>query len=153
MLPSKSLRDLLQFGSLVIQLGLILLALWRFHIEYVQRFEYLLPLIFFGFIINHFIPRRFRHGFFLALSLLGIVIVLPFPLGVILIALGLGLIGLCHLPISLGARVALVLLATAGLAALRAGWLSTPQLDQVQQVVLPVLAAMFMFRLAIYLYE
>ena len=40
--------------------------------------------------------------------------------GLTLIGLGLGLIGLCHLPIRFGARVALIVVAGAGLAFLRA---------------------------------
>jgi hypothetical protein len=96
---------------------------------------------------------RHRRKFFLALSIAGIVAVLPFPHSVILVAIGLSLIGFCHLPISLRARVTLIILAGAALAAVRAGWLTSPTVDKLQQVILPVLASMFMFRLAIYLYD
>jgi D-alanyl-lipoteichoic acid acyltransferase DltB (MBOAT superfamily) len=145
--------EYLGFVSRVAQLGLIVLALSRFRIEDSQGFQHLLPLIFFGFIIHHLLPKRYRRAFFLALSLAGIMLVLPFPHSVVLIAMALGLVGLCHLPISLRARVGLILLTGVTLAAVRAGWLTTPTLDAFQQVILPVLAAMFMFRLAIYLYD
>jgi hypothetical protein len=142
-----------RFFSISAQLGVVVLALWRFRIETGQGFQYLLPLIFFGFIIHHLLPERYRRTFFLALSLAGIMVVLPFPHSLVLIAMALGLVGLCHLPISLRARVCLILLTAVTLVAVRAGWLTTPTLDAFQQVILPVLAAMFMFRLAIYLYD
>src|SRR5215813_12624852 len=101
------------------QLGLVLFALWRFGIVAAQGFTHLLPLIFGGFIIHHLLPMRQRRKFFLALSIAGIVAVLPFPHSLVLLAVGLGLIGLCHLPISLRARVILIALAGTGLAAVR----------------------------------
>lgn len=141
------------FISLAAQLGLVLIALWRFRIEEGQGFMYLLPLIFGGFVVHHLLPPRLRRWFFLALSIAGIVVVLPFPHSFVLVAIGLGLVGLCHLPVSLRSRAGLIVLAAATLAAVRAGWFTSPIVNEYQQVILPVLAAMFMFRLAIYLYD
>ncbi len=141
------------FAFLAFQLGVVLLALWRFRIEADQGFTYLLPLIFGGFIVHHFLPACHRRKFFLALSFAGIFAVLPFWHGLVLIALGLGLIGLCHLPVSFRVRAGLIVFVAATLAAVRARWLTTPLVNELQQLVLPVLAAMFMFRLAIYLYD
>ena len=124
MRPFINVGEGFRFISIVIQLGLIVLALWRYRIETSQRFQYLLPLIFFGFIVHHLLPERYRRAFFLALSLAGIMLVLPFPHSLVLIAMALGLVGLCHLPISLRARVGLILLTGVTLAAVRAGWLS-----------------------------
>jgi hypothetical protein len=135
------------------QLGLVLLALWRFQIEDTRGLPKLLPLIFFGFAIHCFLPMRYRRAFFLTLSFGGILIVLPFPHSLILIATGLVLIGICHLRIPFKARVFLVGLLGFGLASIRAGWISNPALDKFQQVILPVLGAMFMFRLAIYMHD
>ncbi|MCI0599704.1 MAG: hypothetical protein L0Y60_09300 [Beijerinckiaceae bacterium] len=70
-----------------------------------------------------------------------------------MVAIGLGLIGLCHLPFPLRARAGLIVVAAAALALVRAGWLTSPAANEFQEVILPVLAAMFMFRLAIYLYD
>ena len=141
------------FISLTVQLGLVLLALSRFRIEEGQGFMNLLPWIFGGFIVHHLLLARHRQWFFLALSITGIFAVLPFWHGLVLVAIGLGLIGLCHLPLSFRARAGLVVLAAAALAAIRAGWITTPVVNELQEVVLPVLASMFMFRLAIYLYD
>jgi hypothetical protein len=143
----------LDFIFIAAQLGLVLLALWRFNIEAGQGFMHLLPVIFGGFVIHHLLPARHRQKFFLALSITGIVVVLPFFHGVVLVAIGLGLIGLCHLPVLLRTRVGLIIFAAAILATVRTGWLDIPVVNAFQEVVLPVLAAMFMFRLAIYLYD
>jgi D-alanyl-lipoteichoic acid acyltransferase DltB (MBOAT superfamily) len=78
--------------------------------------------------------------------------VLPFPHNVVLVAIGGGLVGVCHLPAPFSVRVGLLLLIGSGLALVRGGWLQG-LFGGVEQVVLPVLAAMFMFRLAIYLYD
>jgi len=66
-----------------------------------------------------------------------------------LIGIGIGLIGMCHLPFSFAARVTLVLLAGALLAFLRVDPIHTPYLS----AIWPVLGSMFMFRLIVYLYD
>ena len=89
---------------------------------------------------------------FLLLSLVSIQLILGTALGAVLIALGLALFGICHLPLPFRLRVLLLLLAGAALAAVRAGWIVTPW-PNLPTFVLPILGAMFMFRLAIYLYD
>ncbi|MBM4262664.1 MAG: hypothetical protein FJ145_14690 [Deltaproteobacteria bacterium] len=59
------------------------------------------------------------------------------------------LITICHLPFSMRARVGLLLCATALLALLRVGWLPAPW----SPAIWPILGAMFMFRLMIYVYD
>ena len=66
-----------------------------------------------------------------------------------MIGIGLGLIGLCHLPIRFGARVGLVAVAGAGLAFLRAHSQWFPDVTEMWVI----LGSMFMFRLMIYLYD
>ena len=70
--------------------------------------------------------------------------------GLVVIVAGLVLFGLCHLPIAFRMRVALVLLATAGLACVRAGWIPA---DSNTLSAIAVVGALFMFRLIIYLYD
>ena len=79
-----------------------------------------------GFAIQYFLPLAVRSGFFLCLSLASILLVLGFDAGTWLIALGLGLIVIVHLPISMTARILFVLVAGGLLAALRAGWAAVP---------------------------
>ena len=73
-------------------------------------------------------------------------------LGAIVLVAGMILIGICHLPIAFKWRVAIIIAVMAVCASLRAGWLTTP-MPTIGSVAIPVLAAMFMFRLAIYLYD
>lgn len=141
------------FFSLTIQLGLVLLALWRFGIEESYGLPRLLPLIFIGFIVHSLLPPRYRRPFFLALSFAAIAVILPFPYSLLLVGIGLGLVGICHLPISFRARVGLIVFVAATLASVRAGWVDGLGLGEFPSIVLPVLGAMFMFRLAIYLYD
>ena len=59
-------------------------------------------------------PLHLRQPFFLLLSFAAVGVVFGFPHNVGLIVLGLGLVGICHLPIPFGARVGM-LLGVAGL--------------------------------------
>ena len=102
-----------------------------------------------GFIVHHVLPTQWRLSFFAALSLLGIAVVVT-PLNAVwLIGCGLVLIALCHLPVRFGLRVALLLLAGCALAALRTAPVTGPW----PQALWPLLGSMFMFRLAVYLYD
>jgi hypothetical protein len=138
-----------KFLSIVVQLGLLVLVIRLFHLENQAFYESFMLLTFCGFLVHYFLPSQYRLPFFLLLSLAAIVGILGFGNGVWLIGIGLGLIGICHLPVSYNARVALLLVAGALLVALRAGWIQAPWLD----VIWPVLASMFMFRLIVYTYD
>src|SRR6266487_4581836 len=137
---------LAQFLAVVAQFGLITLVVsdWQLETLSVSR---LMDLAFVGFIIHHLLPFRFRLPFFAMLSLVAVVFGLhetgaktflaglagrvplaDFPLGnflyrlipgLSLVGVGLGLIGICHLPIPLGAGVAVLAWAGAGLLLLR----------------------------------
>src|SRR5690554_3569500 len=104
------------------QLGLVLLVLHTYQIEQTFGLLELTPLLFGGFIAHALLPLRYRLPFFLALSMGAIALVLGALQGAGLIALGLGLIGLCHLPVAFRLRVALVVVVGAILVAVRAGW-------------------------------
>jgi hypothetical protein len=69
--------------------------------------------------------------------------------GLTLIGIGLGLIGICHLPIRFAARVALVAVAGAALVFLRTHSQWFPDVTEMWVI----LGSMFMFRLTIYLYD
>ncbi len=138
-----------QFLSVVAQLGLLVLVLREFRLENQALYHNLMLLTFYGFLIHYFLPSRYRLPFFLLLSLAAIAGILGFVNGVWLVGIGLGLVGICHLPVSYGARVALLLGAGAALVTLRVGWIEASWLE----VIWPVLASMFMFRLIIYVYD
>jgi hypothetical protein len=142
------LIDASQFVGVALQLALLLAVTMLYRIEIQRGFAIVAVLIFVGFMIHTWLPFRWRLPFFLGLTVTAIGFLLR-ENGFWFLAIGLGLLGLCHLPISWSIRLGLVLFATAGLAVLQAGFVHTPW----AQTVIPVLAAIFMFRLALYLYD
>ena len=136
------------FLVVVVQLALVLLVIRGFRLEEASGLLRLLPLVFGGFVVHALLPLPWRQPFFLVLSLAAIVLLFQAN-ALWLVGLGLGLIGLCHLPVPFAARVGLVVAAGGLLVALRAEWIATDW----AVLVLPILGAMFMFRLMIYLYD
>src|SRR5262245_2559838 len=131
-----------QFLAIVVQFGLIVLVVHQWRLESVTLSR-VMQLAFVGFIIHHLLPLRFRLPFFAALSLVAVItgvgqigpvviagwihgkstlngVLYQLVPGLTLIGVGLGLMGLCHLPIRFAARVGLVAVAGAGLVFLRA---------------------------------
>lgn len=144
-----------RWGLLIvsIQVALVLLAVYRFRIVENFGFTDIVPLVMAGYLIHAVLPMRYRQTFFLLLSLAAIMIILPFPYNVILIFSGLGIIGICHLPIPYVARVVLLLMVAVVLAMLRNGWNVFPEAHDLATLVIPTLGALFMFRLIIYMYD
>jgi hypothetical protein len=163
--------ELAQFLAVVAQFGLVVLLVQYWQLESLS-FSRLMQLAFVGFVIHHLLPLRFRLPFFAMLSMLATIIVVGqmgpktwvagltgrmsindflyhLVPGLALVGIGLGLIGLCHLPIRFGMRVGLVAAAGAGLALLRAHRQWFPDVTEMWVV----LGSMFMFRLSIYLYD
>lgn len=137
------------FLVVTLQLGLVLFAMHLFQIETATGFNRLFPIIFGGFIVHAWLPKALRMPFFVALSGAGIVTIFGFSNTAWLVGIGLVLMAMCHLPIAKWMRVTLVTLAGAGLTALRAGYWETSW----SVAILPVLGSMFMFRIALYLYD
>ncbi len=138
----------LEFLAIAVPLALIVLVIREFQLES-GGFIYLSTLTLFGFVINSFLPLRYRLPFFVLLSLAGVAVVLGLTTGAWLIGIGLLLIGICHLPVAFGARVALLLIAGASLILLRVGVMPVPW----SAAIWPILGSMFMFRLIIYMYD
>ncbi len=138
-----------RFLSIAVQLGLLVFVVRLFRLENQAVYHNLMLLAFYGFLVHYFLPSHYRLPFFLLVSLAAIAGILGFINGIWLIGIGLGLIGICHLPVSYNARVAILLVAGAALVALRAGWIQGSWLE----VIWPILASMFMFRLIIYMYD
>ena len=101
------LRGQAPFLAVAIQFGLIVLLVHGFHLESLT-FARLMVLTFAGFFIHHYLPLRFRLPFFALLSLAGTMAVAHMQMGLVLVAIGMVLIGVCHLPIRYWARVALI---------------------------------------------
>jgi hypothetical protein len=147
--PSEVERpDVSKFSALMLQLAAVVWVANRFQIES-KAFRELLMLTVAGFAIHYFLPLRHRLPFFLLLSVAGIVLVLgPVQAGWLL-AVGLALVGLAHLPIRFGARVGLLLAVGALLFLARPGRFDVPW----SAAVWPILASMFMFRMIVYMYD
>ncbi len=128
--------------------GVLITAIYLFRIE-TRGFLYLTIYAFGGFLVHSQLPLRWRLPFFALLSLGGLFVVLDPPNALWLIGSGLGLIGICHLPIPFAGRAALLLAAGAGLAAMRGGWLES----FIPNGIWPILGSIFMFRLIVYLYD
>jgi D-alanyl-lipoteichoic acid acyltransferase DltB (MBOAT superfamily) len=137
-----------EYLLILFQLAIVTLLLRQFHIES-SAFLQLALVAFGGFAIHALLPLQHRLPFFLLLSLVAIIVTLGFANGASLLAIGLLLIGICHLPLSFRFRGLLILAVVALLVAWRAKWMDGP----VSDAVWPILGSMFMFRLIVYLYE
>jgi hypothetical protein len=138
-----------QFLAVGVQFGLLVLAVRQFHLENQAFYHNVMFLAFFGFLLHYCLPLRYRLWFFILLSVAALGGILGLVNTAWLLGIGLALIGLCHLPISYHGRVGALLAAGAVLVALRAAWIDGSWLD----VIWPILASMFMFRLIIYVYD
>lgn len=141
-----------EFLILAVELALVLLLIQFYRLEENLGLLRILPVVFVGFVIHAWTPPRWRMPLFLAISISAFVVMLS-PLQTAgLIAIGCVLVAICHLPVGWGARVGLLVAAGAALAAIRAEWIPIPW-KTIPTIVLPVLGAMFMFRLIVYMYD
>ncbi|MEF8699893.1 MAG: hypothetical protein V5B33_11365 [Candidatus Accumulibacter sp. UW20] len=138
----------LDFVTVALQLGLVLLLLRQFQIES-AAFRLLSVLAFAGFVVHAFLPLSARLPFFAGLSLLSIPLTLGLVNGAWLVGIGFVLIAVCHLPVSFRVRGSLLLLLGAVLILQRARLLPTPW----SEAIWPILGSMFMFRLIVYFYD
>jgi D-alanyl-lipoteichoic acid acyltransferase DltB (MBOAT superfamily) len=138
-----------RFLLVTLQVALVVKVIQAFEIESPVFAERVIPLAALGFVVNHVLPARLRLPFFACLSLVGIWLVFGPKQAAWLIAVGVGLIGLCELPVPFALRVLLVVGAGVCLALQRAGKLPSPWAG----AIWPILGSMFMFRLVVYLYD
>lgn len=146
-----NLKNLIQFGAVVFQVVLVALMFKAVRLES-EAFRQLLFLVAAAFPIHHLLPQRYRLPFFVVFSLGCIAYLLgsKSPASAAwLIGISAVLIGLCHVPASIKVRLGLITGAAILLAVFRAGWVSAPW----PSTIWPLLGAMFMFRLIIYVYD
>jgi hypothetical protein len=129
----------------LLQLALATAVVYLYHIEN-PAFERVFVLAVAGFAINLAVPMAYRLRFFVALSLAGVFVVFGPRDGAWLIAASLALIGIANIPVSLSIRAGALVAVGAVLAIARAGLVPSPW----SPIVWPILGAMFMFRLALY---
>lgn len=134
--------------GLTFQLGLAILVIREFSLEGPVFYQMIL-LAAAGFLVNAVLPREARQTWFIVVSFAAIAVVFGPKDGLWLVAIGLSLIGLCHLPLGWWIRAGIIVLAAVALAATRSGWLTAP----FSVSVWPILGSMFMFRLMVYLHH
>ncbi len=141
--------NLLSYLGILLQLGLLAAVIHIFQIEADLGLTEFWPLLCGAFCIHALAPLRYRPIIFFA----SFVATLAFFLGeanaLKVMLMGLSLFGLCHLPISLGIRKALVLIAGLLLAAMTIGLIASP----ISSYQMRILTTLFMFRIILYLYE
>jgi hypothetical protein len=138
--------DIGKFLVLAVQLVLLAVLIRRYNVESVAFFQ-LTILAFAGFAIHYFLPLDHRLTFFLLLSLSAIVLVLGVGPATWLVGIGVMVIGVCHLPLALSIRVALLAVIGGFLIAMRHGVIP----NVVPAAIWPILGSMFVFRLVLYL--
>ncbi|MDH3732221.1 MAG: hypothetical protein OEU54_01760, partial [Gemmatimonadota bacterium] len=141
--------DAVQHLAIAALLGLLMVVIRDWRIEGVAFADRLAPIIFFGFLVHHSLRLSWRPTVFLLLSVTAITSIFGLANGGWMIAIGLGLVGLCHLPIPWWPRMGLVAAAGTTLAVMRGGGLEAPW----PSAIWPILASLFMFRLVVYLYD
>ena len=102
------------------------------------------------FLAHAVMPLRWRRPFLLAVTVGLLWRVLGLTAGIYVVAVGLLLIGLCHLPIAFRWRVLLVLVVAAILALVQGRIIDG---GKYLEAAIPILGGIFMFRLILYLYE
>jgi hypothetical protein len=139
-------RDL-RLVAVAAQVGLAVLVLRAFRIESRTFFDVVLVAAL-GFVPHALLPRAWRLPAFALLSAVALVVAIG-PLDALrLLGVGTVLVGICHLPVRVAARVALLVAAGGALAAARSGVLPAPW----DAGVWAVFGSIFMFRLALYLH-
>ena len=140
-------REAGRIALVALQLALAVLVIRQFQLES-RTFFHVMLLVTAGFVVHALLPLPLRLPFFATLSLASVVVTFGVWDGLFLIALGMALIGVCHLPIRMSTRVTLLAATGVLFAAWRVEWLPAPW----SVAIWPILGSMFMFRLALYLY-
>ena len=134
--PSRSV-DWPRLLTVLVELLLIATVIFLFEIE---QNRHLFPVFCFliaGFAIHAWLPQRHRLTCFAALSILCVMFVLGLTNGLVVIAIGGTLIGICYLPSPFKIRLGLLLATVGAVLVLR---------RQSPLPFWPVVGSMFMFR-------
>jgi alginate O-acetyltransferase complex protein AlgI len=147
--PALTRAELLQLAGIALQVAILVYLLFAFRIENAAFYNRVAPIAAIGFVVHHLLPMRYRLTFFAGLSLLTIFVVFGLVQSAWLVALGLGLIAIAHLPVKLIWRVLLLTGVGGVFAVARLGHGGLP----ISSAIWPVLGSMFMFRLIVYVYD
>jgi len=112
---------LAECATIWLQFALALVVIASFHLLD-RAFLAMGALILIGFPIHCLLPRASRAWFFTALSIASIWLILGFSAGTWLLLVGLTLMGICHLPLPLSVRLAVLAAVLGGCALVRIDW-------------------------------
>jgi hypothetical protein len=146
--PEACRRDLRQFLPIAAHLGLLLAVFVKFRLEG-RAFQMLVAFALAALPVHYLLPYRWKKPCFVAASIAGLAWVFGAATTGYVLALSALLIGVCYLPIAWGFRAAILAATATGMALIRPNAAATG----IPDLVWPVLASMFMFRLIIYVYE
>lgn len=141
-------NNIFRLGAISFQFGLCILIIHAFSIES-RVFLKLAVFTWFGFIAHHLLPMPLRLPFFGLLSLAAVFLVFGVVNGGWIIGIGGVLIGIAHLPVHFHIRVGMLLFVAVILALQRDNLIEGP----IPGVIWPILGAMFMFRMIVYMYD
>ena len=143
----RSKPDLRRFAMLAALLALLLLTFKIYNLEQPAFFK-LACIVFGGFAISYWLPFRYKEPFIILLSLAGAYFLLSPLVASLLIVAGLLLFGIIRSALEFRWRVLVLVIILCGFMYARAsGRFHIPR------DFWPVLGAMFMFRMIIYLYD
>jgi hypothetical protein len=141
-------RSLWKLACLTAPLVCLLVVIQHFDLES-KAFFRLFAITVAGFVVQYFLPLKTRLWFFVLLSGGALTWILGVERALWIAGLGGVLIGICHLPVAFWLRVGLLIGAGAALASFRGGWVAAG----IPPAIWPILGSMFMFRLAVYMYD
>ncbi|HUE86415.1 MAG TPA: hypothetical protein VMO26_10085 [Vicinamibacterales bacterium] len=144
---ARAVCSLTGFATIMVQLAALMVVFRVFQVED-RRFVMLAALCFGGFAVHYWLPFRYKEWFWIALSLGGAYVLLDAVSATVIVGVGFAFYGIIASPLAFRTRVAIVLLIAAVLTYARAT-LGFGLPNQFWQV----LGAIFMFRMAIYLYD
>jgi D-alanyl-lipoteichoic acid acyltransferase DltB (MBOAT superfamily) len=147
----------MEFAAHALQLGMLCGAIAALELEASLGLPLVLPVLVLGYCVHAWLPGAWKLPFFVALSAAAFAGVLGPADALAVGALGGLLFLLCNLRAHIQWRVAGLLACGALLVALRAGWIPALRVPgggaPESSLVVPLVASMFLFRGAIYLYD
>jgi D-alanyl-lipoteichoic acid acyltransferase DltB (MBOAT superfamily) len=146
--PEACRRELRQLLPILAHLGLLLAVFKVFRVEG-RAFQMLVTFALAALPVHYVLPYRWKKPCFVAVSIAGLAWVFGIATALYVLLLAVLLIGVCYLPVAWKVRATALAAVGIGLALLRPESFARG----IPDVVWPVLASMFMFRMILYLYE
>ena len=139
----------LNYFFTLIKLAALLFVIYQFNIEKDSNLNRILPVIGVGFAIHFWLNQKYKLPFFLFLSFTAILFVLGIFNGLVLIAIGLLLILICHIPIKYNYRLILLIFSILLLMVFRASIINIHPVP----MLTPYIGTIFLLRIILYMYE